>query len=210
MKYLIVTFSFVFLLHLSNAYGQHKNGSGVKKRSRTGIVQEAEKHKTDTIHIEDEVQKLSNGKGNAHGRNKGELAGSEFGHKRANEAKSHKERKKMEMDEALKNGEEQVNTAKEKIEASKRKLKSQKEKGLINKEETEKWENDINAAEEEVYRLEKKIKDANNKANLLNENKEEKLSGDGLNNDYEDSVLNKHNSGEQSKSIKKSEDKIKL
>jgi colicin import membrane protein len=99
-------------------------------------------------------------KGNAYGRNKGDLQGKEFGQARAEQARLQQQEKRAELDTTLVQGENKIMQAREKIRISREDLDKEKAGRRITDKEYQLKQEKLDYAEEAVNQLEKKIIEA--------------------------------------------------
>ena len=99
-------------------------------------------------------------KGNAYGRNKGDLQGKEFGQARAEQARLQQQEKRAELDTTLVQGENKIMQAREKIRISREDLDKEKAGRRITDKEYQLKQEKLNSAEEAVNQLEKKVIEA--------------------------------------------------
>lgn len=97
-------------------------------------------------------------KGNAYGKDKGEMSGREFGQNRAAEARSKNQAKKAETKRSVETGDSKVIEARDRIKKSKEKLEKDKKSRKVNDKQYEERKRKIEAAEKQTDELERKIK----------------------------------------------------
>jgi colicin import membrane protein len=121
-----------------------------------GKVKEKGKETRDDFKQEDQGKS----KGNAYGRNKGDLQGKEFGQARAEQARLQQQEKRAELDTTLVQGENKIMQAREKIRISREDLEKEKTGRRITDKEYQLKQEKLDYAEEAVNQLEKKIIEA--------------------------------------------------
>ncbi len=120
---------------------QKKDLKATENRGKDDVFEEADDQKS---------------KGNAFGKNKGNLSGKEFGQQRAEETKIAAQEKKAYAEQKISEQEERIQANEEKIEMAKEKVKKERVDGEISAEEEAIKYEKIEQAEEKV----KKMKDA--------------------------------------------------
>ncbi len=175
MKYLRLVFSvlIVFMLvafHHAQAQGKRKelnskfntNDSDTeqikKKDTREIEIEKANTLKNSKKHLEDEHKDKAN-KGNAYGKNKGDLSGRDFGKLRSEEAKN----KLKEMESNITASETVVIKGRDKIKKAEADLEEAKKNKTIDAEEAEKKAEIIKKAHEKLNELDEKIKEEKEK-----------------------------------------------
>lgn len=96
-------------------------------------------------------------KGKAHGRDKGDLSGKEFGMQRAEEARNKHKEKVVETKKEINKGEDVMSESRDKIVKAREKLEKLKNAGTISKDEISRKEAIIQRAEAKLKELEKDI-----------------------------------------------------
>lgn len=100
------------------------------------------------------------GKGNAYGKDKGDLSGREFGQQRAAEARQNREIKQNELQNTIRDSKGRVAEAKERVKLAREKLEKDKKARKINDKEYKERIERIEKAEAQIQELEMKIKAA--------------------------------------------------
>ncbi|MBB6611507.1 hypothetical protein H7F15_10705 [Pontibacter sp. Tf4] len=102
-------------------------------------------------------EKDNNGKGNAYGRNKGELSGREFGQARAVAAKQTNTEKRQELNKVVTTGDEKVTDAKSRLGRAIEELERQRKAGTITDSEYKEKQVTISRTEKAIQILEEKV-----------------------------------------------------
>jgi colicin import membrane protein len=97
-------------------------------------------------------------KGNAYGKDKGDLSGREFGQQRAAEARSKHQTKKADTKTAIEHGDATVSNARERIKKAKENLEKDKKAKKINEKQYAERKKKIEDAEQQTNELENKVK----------------------------------------------------
>lgn len=156
MKNFIILLGFVLLFSLSAIAQGASQQKGKPEKAKEQPTKGNDKIKVENENKpEPKEEKENNGKGNAYGKNKGDLSGREFGQQRAGEARSKSE--KVENAQ-LRNNEtkESLNSAKEKLETANKTLEEKLKRKEISKEEYDLKKQKINSVARELNELEQR------------------------------------------------------
>lgn len=146
LKYYLAAVSVLIGLSVTAQQGKSKDNQG---KDKTEVVKEGKSQKD----VENDIEETK--KGNAYGKNKGELEGKDFGQDRAEQARLEHKEKLEKLDKTIYEEEEKVKEAKEKIKKSKDKL--EKDKNKIFEKEYKEREVKIKNAEDAVKDLEESL-----------------------------------------------------
>lgn len=108
-------------------------------------------------------------KGNAYGKEKGDIPGRDFGQMRADEAKALAEEKRSQVAEKQQELEKELELRKEKLKEARQKVEQQKKEGKLSKEEIAQKEAALDRVAERLAELETLVK-SKNKATSVDEN----------------------------------------
>lgn len=147
--------SIAFVLIASITFAQPPHAKGGKGKDKEKHEHKDKDHKHDKEDKKDKSDKHNHkkdhpGKGNAYGKNKGDLSGREFGQQRAADAKS-------KVKKSCKHGDEKVVELENRIEKAKDKVEKEKEDGIITAEIAIEKGEKIKKAEQKLKELKDEI-----------------------------------------------------